>query len=108
LRALERPGTPSLVDRVLAAYLEHSPSQLVEARDALGRGDHDLLRRAAHTLKSSSANVGALRLSGLCRTLETAARESIPEDAAAQVGLIELEYLGVRLALESLKRGAVA
>ena len=42
------------------------------------------------------------------RTLGKAVYAAIPEDAASQIALIELEYLGVRLALESLKRGAVA
>ena len=92
----------------MAAYLEHSPSQLVEAREALGRSAPPDLRRAVHTLKSSSANVGALRLSGLCRDLEAGARESMPDDAAAQVSQIELEYSRVREALLTLTRGAVA
>jgi HPt (histidine-containing phosphotransfer) domain-containing protein len=96
------------VDRVVAAYLEHSPSQLAEARGALGRGAHADLRRAVHTLKSSSANVGALRLSSLCRELEARTKDSVPDDAAAQVAQIELEYAGVREALMTLTRGAVA
>jgi signal transduction histidine kinase/DNA-binding response OmpR family regulator/HPt (histidine-containing phosphotransfer) domain-containing protein len=108
LRGLQRPGTPCLVDRVVAAYLEHSPSQLAEARGALGRGAHADLRRAVHTLKSSSANVGALRLSSLCRELEARTKDSVPDDAAAQVAQIELEYAGVREALMTLTRGAVA
>jgi HPt (histidine-containing phosphotransfer) domain-containing protein len=108
LRTLERPGGPSLVERVVTTYLESSPSQLAEAREALERGDHAVLRRAAHTLKSSSGNVGALRLSQLCRELEASARDSVPDQAEARMTQIEREYAMVREDLLSLNRGAVA
>jgi CheY-like chemotaxis protein/HPt (histidine-containing phosphotransfer) domain-containing protein len=104
LRALERPGAPSLVERVVTTYLDSSPSQLAEAREALGRGDHAVLRRVVHTLKSSSANVGAVRLSELCRGLEAGARDSMPDGAEARLAQIELEYGRVREDLQSLTR----
>jgi signal transduction histidine kinase/CheY-like chemotaxis protein/HPt (histidine-containing phosphotransfer) domain-containing protein len=107
LRALQREDAPSVVERVVAAYLEHGPTQLAEAREALERRDHATLRRAAHTLKSSSANVGALRLSSLCRELEARAREAMPEDDDP-VSPIEVEFTRVREALLTLTRGAVA
>jgi signal transduction histidine kinase/DNA-binding response OmpR family regulator len=108
LKALERPGGPSLVARVVTTYLESSPSHLAEARKALGRGDHGVLRLAAQTLESSSGNVGAVRLSQLCRELEAGARDSVPDEAAARLAQIELEYARVREELRSLTRGAVA
>ena len=108
LRALQPAGGASLVERVVAAYLEHTPSQLAEARAALLRGDTAVLRRAAHTLKSSSANVGALRLSALCRELEADAKDSLSNHAEEGVARIETEFARVRDALLNLTREAVA
>jgi HPt (histidine-containing phosphotransfer) domain-containing protein len=36
--------------------------------------DHERMLRAAHTLKSSSANMGSLALSDACREMERAAQ----------------------------------
>ena len=42
--------------------------------------DHDCgaIVRPAHTLKSTSATLGAMRLSAICREIEAAGRESRP------------------------------
>jgi HPt (histidine-containing phosphotransfer) domain-containing protein len=45
-----------------------------ELTDGLNRGDVKLVERAAHTLKSSSANIGAIGLSALCKEMEERAR----------------------------------
>jgi HPt (histidine-containing phosphotransfer) domain-containing protein len=56
--------------------------------------------RAAHSLKSSSDNLGALALSGLCAELEAMCRMERMEGAPALVAAIEDEYDRVRAALE--------
>ena len=99
LRALERNGATALVERVVAAYLDHGPAQLAAAREAVTSGEAGGLLRAVHTLKSSSANVGALRLSGMCRELEAAARGGFPPAARARLDEIEAELSHVRRAL---------
>jgi HPt (histidine-containing phosphotransfer) domain-containing protein len=44
--------------------------------EAAAQGDGDALFRAAHTLKNSSANVGARELSQLCAELEQRGRHN--------------------------------
>ena len=67
-------GELEFVDERVDTYLEDGV-QLVEAlRDAAGRDAVGDLVRPVHSLKSSSVNVGAVRLGELCRTLEEAAR----------------------------------
>jgi HPt (histidine-containing phosphotransfer) domain-containing protein len=76
LQELDPQGHAGLVPRVLATYslsLERLLGQFGAARAA---GDRDGMRHAAHTLKSSSASVGALELSALCAQVETGLRES--------------------------------
>ena len=75
LRALQAPGAPDIRERVIGLYLQQTPRQLEDLRSALAGGDTSAVARAAHTVKSSSANVGAMRLSALCRELESVAGE---------------------------------
>jgi HPt (histidine-containing phosphotransfer) domain-containing protein len=62
---------PELMVDLLDTYIEES-STLVESISTLGRTDlsSQTLMRAAHSLKSTSASVGAMALSSLCADLE--------------------------------------
>ena len=57
------------------------------------------LRIAAHTLKSSSANVGAMTLSNAARDLEYGARDGTLSQPAVAVAQIVSEFAQVREAL---------
>jgi CheY-like chemotaxis protein len=103
IRALQAPGGPNLLAKVIGLYLSGSPKLLGDLREAAGRGDAAALRMAAHTLKSSSANLGAMALSASCKELETLAREGRIEGAAAAVAGIEAEFERVRARLETVQ-----
>lgn len=60
---------------VIESYLKSAPGLMHAIRDAVKAGDMDNLVKAAHPLKSSSANVGAMELSSLARELEFKGRE---------------------------------
>jgi HPt (histidine-containing phosphotransfer) domain-containing protein len=91
LRDLQMPGRPSVLANVVRAYLDSSAELLDELRDAAEARDAEALRRAAHTLKSSSWNVGARALGDLCERLEaqgrggdaSGAKDRVEEIAAA-------------------------
>lgn len=104
LRELDPTGQARLVERVVDAYLgsaERLGAQLREARD---RGDVVAVRMVAHTLKSSSASVGALALSRQCAETEAMARDRgwVPELPPAIDALLERLAAAVR-DLEALK-----
>ncbi|HZU89179.1 MAG TPA: ATP-binding protein [Stellaceae bacterium] len=99
LRRLQRDGHPDIVERVLALFLESAPRLLQDLEDGAEKGDAVLLRRASHTLKSESANIGAALLSALCKELEEAAQMGAPDRAAAAVAAIMAEYRRVEAAL---------
>ena len=82
-------GEMDFVDELVDTYLEDGAAQVaaLEAAVAAG-GPPDDLVRPAHSLKSSSLNVGALRLGGICRELEEAARSGVVPDAAERVSAI--------------------
>jgi len=77
---------PAFVRELLETYLAETPEQLLAIRTAVDAGNASELVRPAHTLKSSSATLGAMRLSALARDLEMAARtDSLPPDIEQMV-----------------------
>lgn len=93
-------GEMAFVDELVDTYLEEGRAQVAALRAAVAPGgDPGELVRAAHSLKSGSVNVGALRLGGLCRTLEEEARSGAPGDAAGQVERIAAAFEAARSAL---------
>ena len=61
-------------------------------RQALQGQDYDALRVLAHTLKSSSATLGAHWLAALAKELEEACRTDHDEQAEGLITLIETEH----------------
>jgi two-component system sensor histidine kinase/response regulator len=96
-------GGRELLSRVVDKYLSSSARLLSALRDAVAVSDPEALGAAAHTLKSSSAQVGAVRLSSLCKELEALGRSGSMEGAAARTDEIagEFESTCERLAAES-------
>ncbi len=100
--AAATPNDPgSLVKKVIGLYLEHAPGLVTGIRRALEDGDCDAAREAAHSLKSSSANVGAMTLSSQCKALEMAAREGAVGEPDAVADEIDEEFAAVCGALQT-------
>ena len=74
LRELGGADDPGLLLELVELYLGDAPQRMAEIERGLASGDWKLLERAAHTLKSASANIGALGLSSICQELELEAR----------------------------------
>lgn len=62
-------------DQLVATFLANSPGLLEKIGQAAKQQDLAALIDPAHSLKSSSANLGALKLSAVARGIETASRE---------------------------------
>ena len=74
LRELDPQGKSRLLERVLRAF-ESSASRLArQFREARAADDMQGIRHVVHTLKSSSASIGALVLARLCAEIETSIR----------------------------------
>jgi HPt (histidine-containing phosphotransfer) domain-containing protein len=98
-------GAEFLVE-IIDAYLEDTPKRLEDLRAALAGGDNDTLTRAAHTLKSSCANVGAMSMAALAKEIEAAARQGDNGGVGAKAGQIQQDYQLVKLTLETLRQAA--
>lgn len=94
-----RVGKPDLWKKLVGIYLETTPASLETLEQALSNDDCPSVQLTAHTLKSSSANMGASRLSDLCRQLEAAAGEGNLETGSALFSEIRTEYEVVVAAL---------
>jgi DNA-binding response OmpR family regulator len=64
---------PGLLDELIDLFLTETPKLIDQMRRATEDEDGPALRRAAHTLKGSSGQIGALRLQDICATIETLA-----------------------------------
>ena len=89
------------VDRIVAVYLEDSPRLIAQLERAVAGNDPIALRVAAHTLKSSSANVGAITLAEAARDLEHGARDGTLSNPGTAVARIVGEFAQVRAALQA-------
>ena len=69
---------------MIKIYLLDAPQQLETIKEAIFLGDADSLKLASHTLKSSSANLGAVSFSAVCKELEYMGRVAV-ESGGEQV-----------------------
>ncbi|WP_457108263.1 ATP-binding protein [Methylobacterium sp. P5_C11] len=70
-------GDGAFLGRILGLYREQGPVALDALRSALAALDQPAIARAAHSLKSMSANVGARALVARLRAIEEAARNAV-------------------------------
>ena len=104
LRELDPGGRTRLFERVLRAFETSVLRLLPQLRDARQRGDSAAIGSIAHTLKSSSASIGALKLARLCTEAETMIRNNSTQGVDSHALAIEAELEVVLKALQPLLR----
>jgi HPt (histidine-containing phosphotransfer) domain-containing protein len=90
------------VDELVETYLEDSPDLLADLHQALDDGDAGVFRRTAHSLKSTSASMGALNFAALARELENIGQEERLDEARPLLAQLEASYEQVAQALKDL------
>jgi HPt (histidine-containing phosphotransfer) domain-containing protein len=101
LRELQVQGDPDIIAEVGGLFIKHSPNKISAILQAAESGDAKGLQIAAHSLKSSSAYIGAMRLSALSKELEQMGRSNAMNDVTDKAKMLEAEYIRV---ITSLKR----
>jgi CheY-like chemotaxis protein len=104
LRALDKPGRPKIIVRLIDAFLNSVPARMLEVVAADERGDVAEIRRLTHSLTSVAGNLGAAKLSELASRLDAGAAGLEPAARAAAVGRLCAEYERVLAALMELRR----
>jgi HPt (histidine-containing phosphotransfer) domain-containing protein len=74
LRELDPTGKSRLMERVLRAFHSSASRLRQQFGEARTSGDMEGIRHVVHTLKSSSASIGALALARLCAEIEGSIR----------------------------------
>jgi len=106
--ALDRvEGDRDLLEELVRLFIEGYPAAMEDMRHALRDGDAHLLQRLAHTMKGSSANLGADRVSQAALALEMQARSEALESAGRLTDVLQAELDRVLPELEALTRKAV-
>ena len=91
LRALGSEDDDSFLREIVALFLEDTPKRLEELHSSRLAGDTVKYARAAHSVKGSASNLGAMRVRAVAEKLEYAAK---------QQGLAGLESLQADLERE--------
>jgi two-component system, sensor histidine kinase and response regulator len=104
LRSLKRGEGPSVLERAIGVYLDTAPTALEELRRCVAAGDASAVWRIAHSLKSSSASLGAKNLAQQMGDMESRARENDLNEAPAHLEKVESEFKKVSTALTTTLR----
>ncbi|OPY12699.1 MAG: Signal transduction histidine-protein kinase BarA [Syntrophus sp. PtaB.Bin001] len=99
IASLQPKDSKTILTKLISLYFDSSSKHIQNILDAVKNNDVATLQTAAHTLKSSSASLGAMNLSEKCKELEMMARSGDITGAADKFPLLEREYGRV---LESL------
>ena len=102
LRELDPTGASKLLTRVVNAFTGSTGRLLSQLQAARAGPDLTAVRHVAHTLKSSSSSVGAVKLSLLCAEMEALAREGRSDGLEDAIAALCLEVPVVLDALKSL------
>jgi CheY-like chemotaxis protein len=100
----------SFIADLIRTYLPNATKLIEELKNSFDINDLETFNRAAHTLKSSSASLGVMKISEAAKNLEYESKESLPVDAKKRIKNIEVELKKVSLqfrqflARKSLKR----
>lgn len=93
----------SFLGDLMDTFFDDTPQLLATIRRSAEAGQAEELRRAAHSLKSNSANFGALALSGMCKELEEIGKSGALANVDGLLAQAEAEYTRVRAALQAIR-----
>jgi HPt (histidine-containing phosphotransfer) domain-containing protein len=103
LESLRDLGGEEFVIEVIDTFLNDAPALVASLRTTYEHGETEELRRAAHTLKSNGATLGAERFSELCRELEGRARSGELDGTVELLDRIGREYGALEDTLAALR-----
>jgi signal transduction histidine kinase/CheY-like chemotaxis protein len=103
LRALTKPDGPDVFAQLADQFTRSSSQQVQDLEAAIHNMDAMTVKRTAHSLKSSSASVGALKLSHHFRRIENAGKDADLATAQAALDDVQAELDDVQRALRTLR-----
>jgi histidine phosphotransfer protein HptB len=102
LKDLNPGDDGAFLKEILGIYVEDTPKRLAELRTFLASGDAAAFTRAAHTIKGSSANVGALALRSAAERLESVSKREGLAAVSALVTECEAQFARAKAELDRM------
>jgi HPt (histidine-containing phosphotransfer) domain-containing protein len=103
LSELDPTGANHLLERVFEAFEASALRLLPQMHESLRSANYAGVRHVVHTLKSSSASIGAVKLSQLCAEIETMIRLETLDSLADCIDRMDLETGAVLQALKQIR-----
>jgi HPt (histidine-containing phosphotransfer) domain-containing protein len=91
LKFLNKPGKPDLRVDLMRMFMTTVPPQMVELKAAAAEMDAEKVMRVAHSMKSSSLNVGAVVFGRTCHDIEQLGRNKALADVQSMIARGEQE-----------------
>ncbi|MBS0300516.1 MAG: Hpt domain-containing protein [Proteobacteria bacterium] len=101
-RQMDPEGGTGFLKKLIVIYLSSAPDFETQIENAIAAADRGALIKAAHTFKSSAANIGADLLADICRQLEEYGDKNHVSKAAKLLAKMKTESRQVTAALEEL------
>ncbi len=95
-------GDRALFGKMADAFLADAPKKIEEIGEALGRGDGDGVRHAAHSLHGAALNLGSRRLAEYARELESADTGKTAPESMEKFMLMKNTFIELRHALQRI------
>ena len=102
LRALNPGDNDEFLREIAGIFFEDTPQRIAELDESLLAGDLARFTRAAHSIKGSSSNLGALALRTAAEKLEHEARSQGLANVAPMLSDVKMEFERAHAALSEL------
>ena len=103
---LRKLGGDAFLGKMIDLFVTYATEKIKEATEAFERKDYAAAGKAAHALKSSAGNVGALRVGQLATAIEQQAGAGEGPELADSIAELVVAFQEVRPLLEARKREA--
>ncbi len=102
LRLLDPSNNDEFLREIVGIFLDDTPQRIAELEQSLAANDVAKFTRAAHSIKGSSANLGAMALRIVAETLEHQSRKEGLGGLAPLIGAVKAEFARAQVELAKL------
>ncbi len=102
LRSLNPGDNDEFLKELTVIFLEDTPQRITDLDQGLAAGDTARFTRAAHSIKGSSANMGAMLLRAAAEKLEHHSRQNGLKDVDPLIAVVREEFARAKIDLEKL------
>jgi histidine phosphotransfer protein HptB len=106
LRSLTPEDPDSFLRDIIGIFIDDTPQRFAELHKSLTEGDRTTFTRAAHSIKGSASNLGALQLYTISADLEKRSRTEELATLTERLADLENAFTRARRTLEELVKPA--